>query len=114
MNKKKLIYHLTFFSLILYFVGFYIREITSGAANSDLEFHVWLLIIDFKKDLLHTLINYLDYKEATFPFFHIIQSQFNPFLKNNLYYALSNTISGDGQALGDTYGAFGAYKLIGV
>ena len=29
-------------------------------------------------------------------------------------YALSNTISGDGQALGDTYGAFGAYKLIGV
>ena len=79
-------------SIILYFVGFYFREISNGAAHTDFQFHIWLLINDFEKDYIGTLKNYLTYHEATFPFYHSIQSILNPFKSNYLSFTFSNTI----------------------
>jgi len=78
--------------LIFYFLGYYIREISNGAGNGDLEHHIWKVIKDLEKDYYLTLKNYLDYGEATFPFFHSIQALFNPFIKTNIEYTFSNTL----------------------
>ena len=79
-------------SIILYFVGFYFREISNGAAHTDFQLHIWPLINDFEKDYSGTLKNYLNYKEATFPFYHSIQSILNPFKSNYASFNFSNTI----------------------
>lgn len=79
-------------SLILFFFGFYIREISNGAANTDFQFHIWPLINDFNENYFFTLKNYLSYKEATFPFYHSFQSFFNPFKSSYIAFTFSNTI----------------------
>ena len=79
-------------SIILYFVGFYFREISNGAAHTDFQLHIWILINDFEQDYIRTLKNYLTYNEATFPFYHSIHSIFNPFKSNYLSFTFSNTI----------------------
>ena len=79
-------------SIIIYFVGFYFREISNGAAHTDFQLHIWPLINDFEKDYSGTLKNYLNYKEATFPFYHSIQSILNPFKSNYASFNFSNTI----------------------
>ena len=79
-------------SIILYFIGFYFREISNGAAHTDFQLHIWLLINDFEKDFIGTLKNYLTYREATFPFYHSIQSILNPFKSNYSSFHFSNTI----------------------
>ncbi len=80
------------FCLSAYFLGFYVREISNGAGHTDFQYHIWLLINDFDKNFSDTLKNYLSYKEATFPFYHIIQSFLNPFKFHYLSFCLSNTI----------------------
>ena len=94
IEKKKNIYtfFLVFFIFIFYFFGFYYREITNGAGHSDLQYHIWLLVNDFDTDFIGTLKNYISYKEATFPFFHIIQAKLNPFKTSVIAYCLFNTI----------------------
>ena len=83
MNSKKLtFYSIIFFSTLVYFLGFYFREISNGAGHTDLQYHIWPLLNDFKQNYFETLKNYIDYNEATFPFFHTLQSLFNPFLSN--------------------------------
>jgi len=79
-------------SIVLYFFGFYFREISNGAAHTDFQLHIWLLINDFEKDYIGTLKKYLTYHEATFPFYHSIQSILNPFKSNYVSFAFSNTI----------------------
>ena len=79
-------------SVILFFCGFYFREISNGAAHTDFQLHIWPLINDFEANYIATLKNYLSYKEATFPFYHSIQSIFNPFKFNYISFAFSNTI----------------------
>ena len=79
-------------SIVLYFFGFYFREISNGAAHTDFQLHIWLLINDFEKDYIGTLKKYLTYHEATFPFYHSIQSILNPFKSNYISFAFSNTI----------------------
>ena len=91
-KKLKISYLILSVSLISYFYGFYIREISNGAAHTDLQLHIWLLVNDFKLNFYETLNNYLSYKEATFPFYHIFQSKLNPFLSNYIFYTLSNSI----------------------
>jgi hypothetical protein len=79
-KKLKISYLILLVSLIYYFYGFYIREISNGSAHTDLQLHIWLLVNDFKLNFYETLKNYLSYREATFPFYHIFQSKLNPFL----------------------------------
>ncbi len=90
-EKNKLNYFLLLVILLSYFVGFYIREISNGAGHIDLEFHIWIIILDLKQNFLDTLENYQVYNEATFPFFHSFQSFFNPATKN-YFYSLNNTL----------------------
>ena len=92
-EKNKLNFLLILFILSTYFLGFYVREISNGAGHLDLEYHIWLVIIDLKKDYFETIKNYQTngYGEATFPFFHSFQSFFNPTIKN-IFYCLNNTI----------------------
>ena len=78
--------------IVSYFFGYYIREISNGAGNGDLEYHIWKVIKDLEKNYYLTLKNYLSYGEATFPFFHSIQAIFNPFTKNSIQYTFSNTV----------------------
>ena len=85
-------YIATILILSFYLLGFYIREISNGAGHTDLQLHIWLLVNDFEKDLSNTFKNYLSYKEATFPFFHLFQALVNPFKTKVIYYCLSNTI----------------------
>ena len=85
-------YIATILILSFYLLGFYIREISNGAGHTDLQLHIWLLVNDFEKDLSNTFKNYLSYKEATFPFFHLFQALVNPFKNKVIYYCLSNTI----------------------
>jgi hypothetical protein len=93
-NKRKAIVSIILipFTIILYFLGFYVREISNGAAHTDFQQHIWPLINDFSKNYVYTLKNYLNYQEATFPFYHISQSLFNPFKSNYIYFTFSNTI----------------------
>ncbi len=90
--KKIYLYFLITISIISYFLGFYFREISNGAGHTDLQFHIWPLINDFKENYLDTLENYLFYKEATFPFFHSLQSILNPFTSEVINYCFTNTI----------------------
>jgi len=90
-EKNKLNFLLILFILSTYFLGFYVREISNGAGHIDLELHIWIVINDLREDYYATIINYLSYGEATFPFFHSFQSFFNPAEKNILY-CLNNTI----------------------
>ena len=88
-NKLSLI--LIFLLLSSYFLGFYFREITNGAGHIDLEYHIWIIVNDLRKDYFETIKNYQSYKEATFPFFHSFQSFFNP-ADRNILYCLNNSI----------------------
>jgi hypothetical protein len=90
--EKTISYALIILSIILFFLGFYLREISNGAAHTDFQLHIWLLINDFNENYFYTLKNYLEYKEATFPFYHTIQSLFNPFKSNYVYFSLFNSI----------------------
>ncbi len=90
-ERNKLGLFLIFLLLSIYFLGFYLREITNGAGHIDLEQHIWIIINDLRKDYFETIRNYQSYGEATFPFFHSFQSFFNPATKN-LFYCLNNTI----------------------
>ena len=93
LNKETLsILLIISFTVIIYFIGFYLREISNGAGHTDLQYHIWPLINDFKNSYFDTLKNYLFYKEATFPFFHTIQTLINPFTFDYIFYCLSNTI----------------------
>ena len=92
VNNNFYYYLIITFILFLYFFGFYFREISNGAGHTDLQFHIWLLVNDFEKDISNTLKNYLSYKEATFPFFHLFQALINPYKTKVIYYCLSNTI----------------------
>ena len=89
INKFK--FSLILFSLILYFFGFYIREISNGAGHLD-GHGIWILINDLKKNFYITLLNYLNYEAGSFPFYHIIQKIFNPWIEKKTTYFLSNTI----------------------
>ncbi len=79
-------------SIILFSIGFYLREISNGAAHTDFQLHIWPLVNDFKSDYVATLKNYLNYKEATFPFYHSIQAILNPFKSSYIHFIFSNTI----------------------
>ena len=79
------------FFLILYFLGFYFREVSNGGAVIDLG-HIWAVIQDLKINYLSTLKNYNSYNEGTFPFFHTMQAILNPYTKDIFSYRLSNTI----------------------
>ena len=92
MQFKKNYFFFLVLILSLYFSGFAIREISNGAAHTDLSLHIWIIIQDFKINFDNTLINYFNYDEGTFPFFHIIQSKFNPFTNSIIEYTLSNTV----------------------
>ena len=91
-TNKLIILLIILFTVIIYFLGFYFREISNGAGHTDLQLHIWPLINDFKNNYFDTLENYLSYREATFPFFHTLQSTFNPFVSHYIYFCLSNTI----------------------
>ena len=91
-TNKLIILLIVLFTVIIYFLGFYFREISNGAGHTDLQLHIWPLINDFKNNYFDTLENYLSYREATFPFFHTLQSTFNPFVSHYIYFCLSNTI----------------------
>ena len=54
--------------LSIYFIGFIFREISNGAAHTDLEFHIWKIIVDFKLNFSDSFKNYVDYEEGTLPF----------------------------------------------
>lgn len=82
---------LILFSLILYFFGFYIREISNGAGHLD-GYGIWILVNDFKKNFFLTLSNYLAYDAGSFPFYHITQKILNPWTEKKITYFLSNTI----------------------
>ena len=90
--KKNITIILAIFTIILYFLGFYFREISNGAAHTDFQEHIWPLINDFSESYIDTLKNYISYQEATFPFYHTFQSLFNPFKTNYIYFTFSNTI----------------------
>ena len=94
MIEKKIYIKLILFFTILffYFFGFYVKEISNGAAHTDLQLHIWIIISDFKSNFLYSFTNYIEYKEGTMPFFHIFQSFVNPFTDNVAEYTLSNTI----------------------
>jgi len=89
-NKAALI--LIFLCFSLYIFGYFIREISNGAGHGDLELHIWGVLSDFEINYFKTLKNYLDYDEATFPFFHTIQHLINPFKNTVFGYTFSNTI----------------------
>tara|TARA_B100000989_G_scaffold137768_1_gene102394 strand:- start:2681 stop:3979 length:1299 start_codon:yes stop_codon:yes gene_type:complete len=91
-SEKTTSYVLIIISITLFFLGFYLREISNGAAHTDFELHIWPLINDFNRNYFYTLRNYLNYSEATFPFYHTIQSLFNPFKYNYIYFSLLNSI----------------------
>ena len=78
--------------LSIYFIGFIFREISNGAAHTDLEFHIWKIIVDFKLNFSDSFKNYVDYEEGTLPFFHLFQTFINPFNNDIFEYTLSNTI----------------------
>lgn len=78
--------------LSIYFIGYYVREISNGAAHGDLGGHIWKIIQDLEKNFDLTLVNYYSYAEGTFPFFHISQNLLNPFSTNVLGYTFSNTV----------------------
>jgi len=82
---------LILFSLISYFFGFYIREISNGAGQLD-GHGIWILINNFKKNFFFTLSNYLDYDAGSFPFYHIAQKLLNPWTEEKIAYFFSNTI----------------------
>lgn len=93
MLKNKTTFYITIITIFSsYFVGFFFREISNGAGHTDLQYHIWLLVNDFKNDFYRTLINYSSYKEATFPFFHIIQAFLNPLKSKAIYYSFFNTV----------------------
>lgn len=92
ISEKTTSYILIITSITVFFLGFYLREISNGAAHTDFQLHIWPLVNDFNENYFYTLSNYLDYREATFPFYHTIQSLFNPFKYNYIYFSLLNSI----------------------
>ena len=91
IKKNKLNLFLAISILFIYFLGFYVREISNGAGHTDLEYHIWIIINDLKNNYLDTIKNYQSYNEATFPFFHSFQSFLNTTSKSFIY-CLNNTI----------------------
>lgn len=90
-KKSKFNYFLIAFFFITYFLGFYVRENSNGGGPNDLG-HIWAIINDFQINPYLTIKYYKVYEEATFPFFHIIQSFLNPFKSSYYVYCLSLTI----------------------
>ena len=91
IKKNKFNLFLAISILFIYFLGFYVREISNGAGHTDLEHHIWIIITDLKNNYLDTIKNYQSYNEATFPFFHSFQSFLNTTSKSFIY-CLNNTI----------------------
>ena len=91
VTKNKLNLFLVISIFFIYFLGFYVREISNGAGHTDLEQHIWIIISDLKNNYLDTIKNYQSYNEATFPFYHSLQSFLNPASKSYIY-CFNNTI----------------------
>ena len=53
--EKTISYALIILSIILFFLGFSLREISNGAAHTDFQLHIWLLINDFNENYFYTL-----------------------------------------------------------
>ena len=93
-NKNNYYIKLLFFIsiLILYFLGFYLRENIAGGAELDFKKFTWPAIESFKKDFSNTLINYGKIGEGSLPLFHIINAYLNPFTYNQFIFQFSITV----------------------
>lgn len=82
--------YLKYLSLIFiffsYLLGFFLRENIAGGAEQDFEKYTWPLILAFKENFNHTLINYGTYGEGSLPLFHIINAYLNPFTSNKFFF----------------------------
>ena len=54
MIKKVFLFKIVtlFTILLIYFIGFSLREVSNGAAHTDLQLHIWQIIGDFKSDFI--------------------------------------------------------------
>ena len=87
-SEKTTSYVLIIISITLFFLGFYLREISNGAAHTDFELHIWPLVNDFNENYFYTLSNYLDYNMVVYP--KIMHIQWNRFLISILSNLLHN------------------------
>jgi len=78
-NKNVLKYSYLLIVILLYFIGFFLRENIAGGAEADFLDLTWPLISAFKINFLDTLLNYGSFGEGNLPLFHILNAYFNPF-----------------------------------
>ena len=90
------IYYTKIFLLVLiilsYFLGFLFRENSAGGAESDFIYHTWPAIQGIKENFLLAIKNYGEFKEGSWPMFHILNVFFNPFTNSQLSFQFSITI----------------------
>ncbi len=68
----------TILIIVLYFVGFTLKDYVPGGSPEDFSGFIWKNINSFQNDFANSLLNYGDMADANFPGFYIL-SYFNPF-----------------------------------
>ena len=91
--KNKYFFKILIISSIisLYFLGYFLRENSSGGGLEFFEME-WTIIQSLKKDFLFTIKNYGQFNDYTMPFAYLISAFLNPFSDNIVNFQLSNTI----------------------
>tara|TARA_B100000700_G_scaffold302030_1_gene371884 strand:+ start:7622 stop:8962 length:1341 start_codon:yes stop_codon:yes gene_type:complete len=94
MNLEKISYFkilLIFTIIISYFLGFFLRENTSGGAESDFVNATWPAIQAIKENFYFSIKNYGKFGDGSWPMFHILNALFNPFTFSEYFFQLSIT-----------------------
>ena len=94
MNINKVYYlkiSLIFVVVSSYFLGFALRENSSGGAESDFIDATWPAIKGIEQEFFFAIKNYGKFGEGSWPMFHILNVLFNPFTYSQYSFQLSIT-----------------------
>ena len=72
-------------------MGFFLRENTSGGAESDFVNATWPAIQAIKENFYFSIKNYGKFGDGSWPMFHILNALFNPFTFSEYFFQLSIT-----------------------
>ena len=78
--------------VLLFIIGFLIRENIAGAAETDFLKFTWPAVLSFKRDFAYSIINYGKFGEGSTPLFHILNAYLNPFTFSQIAFQASITL----------------------
>jgi len=93
-KKNFLNYFIIFFSIISYFILFFLKKYSIAGAQIDFNSFYFRNIQNFKNDFLNSIYNYGSLGDANYPFDYIFHGFLNPFSQDENFYLLSTLFIG--------------------